>query len=219
MVGLISRADLQFDLFDALGLNPTNGSITVTSIHRRWRRVNLQIHPDKLANARYIPIFPTYTQAQKAKDYLLAEDNKGASPESRIQAALSSGKASYRSTWNPWATPNTEHVLKPIPGASSVETHKPAKLEPDGCVPEQQEAAPDNGGWTAERLERWWTGSELPDWEGRMQWAEEELRRERQAKRDRGLRSELREKRRRMKRRKKKYVDVEGDTNQEFQKH
>ncbi|MCJ1391305.1 hypothetical protein MMC18_004168 [Xylographa bjoerkii] len=117
MPGIPSRPDLPFDLFDALGLNPTADSITVASIHSAWRRVNLHIHPDKLATARYIPSFPTYAQARSAKDYLLAEEKGASNPESRIQAALASGRKGYRSTWNPWATPNTEEVLKPMPGA------------------------------------------------------------------------------------------------------
>ncbi|MCJ1316965.1 hypothetical protein MMC15_002286 [Xylographa vitiligo] len=205
MTGIRSRPDLQFDLFDALGLNPTNSLVTVTSIRKGWRRVNLQIHPDKLATARYIPVFPTYTQAQKARDYLLAEDNGDAFPETRIQAALSTGRVGYRSTWNPWVTPNTEDVLKPIPGAPNVETHGPAPLGLDLRAPPQGLAERDEGGWTAERRERWWTapaeGSTLPDWEGRRQWAKEEWRREQQAERDRELRREQREKRREMKER------------------
>ncbi|MCJ1381815.1 hypothetical protein MMC17_004926 [Xylographa soralifera] len=223
MPGIRSRSDLQFDLFDALGLNHINGFITVTSIRKGWRRVNLQIHPDKLATAKHIPIFPTYNQAQKARDYLLAEDKGDASPDTRIRAALSSGKFGYRSTWNPWATPNTEHVLKPIPGAPNVETHGPAPLGPDPRLPLPGKADRDEGGWTAERRKRWLMGPEegsaLPDWEGRKQWEREELRREQQAEQDRGLRREQRQRRKEMKKRKKKRGAARAEIEEEYANH
>ncbi|MCJ1398118.1 hypothetical protein MMC11_001315 [Xylographa trunciseda] len=206
MPGIHSREDLQFDLFDALGLDPTSGPIIVTAIHKAWRRVNLQIHPDKLVTAAYVPAFPTYDQAQKARDYLLAEDSgarrtgdSGASQiYARIRTALSSGKVGYRSTWNPWAPPKTEDVLKPMPGAPTVETHGPAPTGPDPQASSARRQAEGNqGGWTEQRRERWWTepedGSHVPDLEGRKQWEGEELRRKEQAERDRCARIERRE--------------------------
>ncbi|MCJ1289564.1 hypothetical protein MMC34_001097 [Xylographa carneopallida] len=183
MPGIPSRPDFQFVLFDALGLDPTDGPITVLSIQRAWRHVNLQTHPDKLATAKHIPVFPSYREAQKAKDYLLAEDKSGALPETRNQAALASGKAGYRSTWNPWATPNTELVLQPIPGAPKVKTHGPAPLGPDPRVPQPRSGGPDENESSVERRRNSWMwcreGSPLPDREGRRQWREEEARRER----------------------------------------
>ncbi|MCJ1389855.1 hypothetical protein MMC18_002712 [Xylographa bjoerkii] len=168
MPGIPSRPDLQFDLFDALGLNPTNARPTLASIHKAWRRVSLQLHPDKLATATHIPAFPTYLQAQQAKDYLLAEDKATGSPEDRIRKALASGRRGYRSTWNPWAELNTEQIRMPIPGAPNVDTHGPAPEGPDARVPAE------------ERQERRWAereeGSEVPDWEGRKQWGREERR-------------------------------------------
>ncbi|MCJ1391144.1 Cyclin-dependent kinase 11A [Xylographa bjoerkii] len=121
MVGIPSRPDLQFDLFDALGLDPAT-PITPSVIQKAWRRVNLQIHPDKTVAATYIPAFPTYPQARQAKDYLLAEEKRATDAQTCIQTALAHGRAGYRSTWNPWATPNTAAVLKPIPDAPAVDS-------------------------------------------------------------------------------------------------
>ncbi|MCJ1432078.1 hypothetical protein MMC27_001434 [Xylographa pallens] len=129
MPGIPSRLDLQFDLFDSLGLNPTASTITPSSVQQAWRRVNLHLHPDKILAATHLPAFPTYVQARQAKDYLLAEENGATDAQSRIYIALASGKHSYRSTWNPWATPNTEDVLKPIPGAPTVASHGPAESQ------------------------------------------------------------------------------------------
>ncbi|MCJ1404599.1 hypothetical protein MMC11_007825 [Xylographa trunciseda] len=119
MPGIPFRMDLQFDLFDALGLNPTIHTITLASVHKAWRRVNLHLHPDKILALTYVPDFPTHAQARKARDYLLAEEEGASDAKSRIQTALANGKDDFRSTWNPWATPNTEAVLKPMPNAPS----------------------------------------------------------------------------------------------------
>ena len=129
MPGIPSRLDLQFDLFDSLGLNPIESIITESSVQQAWRRVNLHLHPDKILAARHTPAFPTYAQVRQAKDYLLAEETGATNAQSHIQIALTSGKHSYRSTWNPWAPPNTEDVLKPIPGAATVANHGPAESE------------------------------------------------------------------------------------------
>ncbi|MCJ1398488.1 hypothetical protein MMC11_001688 [Xylographa trunciseda] len=122
MPGIPSRPDLQFDLFDALGLDPVAGSITAAFVSKAWRLVSLHFHPDKLATATHVPAFPTYEQARLAKDYLLAEDQDASEPGLRIQTALENGRDGYRSSWNPWATPNTEAVLRPMPKAAGGET-------------------------------------------------------------------------------------------------
>ncbi|MCJ1386689.1 hypothetical protein MMC17_009815 [Xylographa soralifera] len=131
MPGIPSRPDLKFDLFDSLGLNPTASTINPSSVQKAWRRVNLHLHPDKVLSATHVPAFPTYVQARQAKEYLLAEEKGASDPQSRIRITLASGKHSYRSTWNPWATPNTEEVLKPMPGAPTVATHGPADSKSD----------------------------------------------------------------------------------------
>ncbi|MCJ1476974.1 hypothetical protein MMC13_005644 [Lambiella insularis] len=119
MVGIPGRPDLQFDLFDSLGL-PPNNEITSDSIQKAWRRVNLHLHPDKVAqNDPYIPPFPTLLQAQLAKDYLLVDDRSRPTTESaedRIATALRHGRDCFRSTWDPSAAGGTPAALQPIPG-------------------------------------------------------------------------------------------------------
>lgn len=119
MVGIPKRPDLQFDIFDALGLPPTD-AITPDTIQKAWRRINLHLHPDKLVQNRpFTPSFPSLLQAQLAKDYLLVEDLRRPNSESaasRVRIALKYGRDSFRSTWNPAAAAGTPAVLKPIPG-------------------------------------------------------------------------------------------------------
>ena len=98
------------------------------------------MHSDKLGIATHIPSFHTYAQAQSVKDCLFAEDGDGSDSKSCVQTALASGRRlrwrvegdcagewketalasgrdGYRSTWNLWATSNTNDVLRPIQGA------------------------------------------------------------------------------------------------------
>ncbi|MCJ1286899.1 hypothetical protein MMC26_006245 [Xylographa opegraphella] len=125
------RPDLQFELFDSLGLDPTTTTITASVVQQAWRRVNLHLHPDKIRAATHVPAFPTYAQARQAKDYLLAEERGASNAQSCIRIALAGGKHRYRSTWNPWAAPNTDAVLQPIPGAPTVASHGPVNTGAD----------------------------------------------------------------------------------------
>ena len=141
MPGIPSRPDLSFDLFDALGLNPITSTITPSSVQKAWRHVNLHLHPDKILSATHVPAFPTHVQARQAKDYLLAEEKGATDAQSCIRTAIASGKHSYRSTWNPWATPNTEAVLKPIPGARTVASQALAVSKSDWEYLETQDGS------------------------------------------------------------------------------
>ena len=131
MFGRDYRSDPEFDVFNALGLNPVASRITQNSVNKAWRCVSLHLHPDKLATATHVPAFPTYAQARQAIDFLLGEDKGAANARSRIRSAVASGKRRYRSTWNPWATPNTEDVLKPMPGASTLDTRRTGPVAED----------------------------------------------------------------------------------------
>ncbi|MCJ1287843.1 hypothetical protein MMC26_007195 [Xylographa opegraphella] len=112
--------ELNFDLFDTLGLNPTNYNITEADIRAAWPHVCKHLDP-KIIHRNYpnVPVFPTFTQAQRALDWFLVQDFLG-SPfpntiEVRIRIALCEGRADFKSTWNPFALPGNVAAVHPIP--------------------------------------------------------------------------------------------------------
>ncbi|MCJ1382080.1 hypothetical protein MMC17_005192 [Xylographa soralifera] len=125
MVGISFRPDLNFDIFDALGLDPTYYNTTESDIHTAWIHVCNHLHPDRIQhNQPHVPEFPSFEQAQRAHKFLLNLDFSG-SPypntiEVRIRIAISEVRADYQSTWNPFATPGTFAATRPIPGRTSI---------------------------------------------------------------------------------------------------
>ncbi|MCJ1384407.1 hypothetical protein MMC17_007523 [Xylographa soralifera] len=128
MAGVPGYPNLQFDLFDALGLPPLIGIVSREDIIRAWRRVKRHLHPRATVNNNgVVPTFPTYRQARDAYHYLTAQnaENVGREATRRIYRYLRTGRAAFRSTWNPTADAGTPEVLLPIPGAVTVQTAGP----------------------------------------------------------------------------------------------
>ncbi|MCJ1402919.1 hypothetical protein MMC11_006140 [Xylographa trunciseda] len=121
MVGIPFCPELNFDLFDALGLDPTKYNITEADISAAWPRICQHIEPTvKNRNYPNVPVFPTFDQARRAFRWFLVLDYRGYqypnSIEVRIRIALCEGRADFESTWNPFANPGSEAVLHPVPG-------------------------------------------------------------------------------------------------------
>jgi hypothetical protein len=97
---------LQFDVFDALGLDP-NPTLSRRDINKAYARAVLIVHPDHQAsNKGFVPTFPTVQQAQNARDYLLGADH-------RLQRAHGLLWQNHKSTWNPAAPRGTAEILQP----------------------------------------------------------------------------------------------------------
>ncbi|MCJ1281494.1 hypothetical protein MMC26_000814 [Xylographa opegraphella] len=129
MAGVPDIPRQQFVLFDALGLEPTAGIISREDVTAAWRRVKKLLHSRRAANNNgFLPAFPTFAQARDAYRYLTAHGvaNEEKEASRRITQHLRTGRAAFRSTWNPAATPGTAEILLPIPGAPTVETAGPA---------------------------------------------------------------------------------------------
>ncbi|MCJ1247568.1 hypothetical protein MMC30_004782 [Trapelia coarctata] len=104
--GIPNHRYLQFDLFDALGLDP-GSTYSRRDINKAYQRVVLIIHPDHhAANGTFVPTFPTVQQAQDARDYLLGADY-------RLRRAHRLLWRNHRSTWNPSAARGTAAILQP----------------------------------------------------------------------------------------------------------
>jgi len=97
---------LQFDVFDALGLDPSP-TLSRRDINKACVRALLIVHPDhQTANKGFVPKFPTVQQARDARDYLLGADY-------RLQRAQGLLWQNHKSTWNPAASRGTAAILQP----------------------------------------------------------------------------------------------------------
>ena len=116
---------LQFDIFDALGLDPSP-TLSRRDINRAYQRVVLIVHPDhRAANRTFVPTFPTVQQAQDARNYLLGANH-------RVRRAHSLLWRNHRSTWNPNAVRGTAAVLQPRVVVSEVPDTDEIPDSPDG---------------------------------------------------------------------------------------
>lgn len=98
---------LQFDVFDALGLDPSP-TLSRRDINKAYQRAVLIVHPDRPPRREqtFVPTFPTVQQAQDARDSLLGADH-------RVCRAHGLLWRNHRSTWNPSAARGTAAILQP----------------------------------------------------------------------------------------------------------
>ncbi|MCJ1289096.1 hypothetical protein MMC34_000628 [Xylographa carneopallida] len=78
MVGISFRPDLDFDIFDALGLDPTYYNTTESDTSFAWLCVCSHLHPSCITENRpHVPQFPTFGEAERAYKFLLNLDFSG----------------------------------------------------------------------------------------------------------------------------------------------
>ena len=73
MVDISFRPDLNFDIFDALGLDSTYYNTTESDIHTAWIDVSGHLHPDQIqANRPHVPKFQLSIKLSELIDFSLA---------------------------------------------------------------------------------------------------------------------------------------------------
>ena len=146
---------LQFDLFDALGIVPSQ-SLHIDDFDRAYKRCALVLHPDKAHHktGKVPQDFPQLHHAELARNFFINGDLGGRNSNhaepyeedygdfaNRLFTAYSSHQNRYQSTWNPNAGPGTDAVLQPIPNAREEMDSVPPRAPPKRKLKDESEGA------------------------------------------------------------------------------